>query len=154
MNTQATKSSGIPIYHVQVRRDPHTTTPTHVPEHEIAVLQTIFGEENIQNLHGKPIGGDEGAGLPEPIGELRNGEDEFSRLSAKYGADDKGNLWVQQVFGTKASRGLENAIEHARRNYTPPATQETGEDEAEEVGASADQQASAEKANRRAGSKK
>jgi hypothetical protein len=98
------------IYHIKLRRDAHTTTPLEAPEHEIAVLQSIFGEENVHNLDGKRI--DE-VGLTDAdvAAEMqRDAAGEFDRLAARYGGNDDG-LFVEQVFGKRASRGLEKAME-------------------------------------------
>jgi hypothetical protein len=99
----------VPVYTVLIRRDAHTTTPTTVPEHEVAVLQTLFGKENVQNLDGKPVGGESGVGLDKPVGEWTPSKNEFERLAKKYGGNDAG-LIVEQVFGKEATRGLDNAM--------------------------------------------
>lgn len=97
------------LYNVSIRRDAHTTTPVTVAEHEVAILQTIHGAENVHNADGKRI--DE-----HPLtdayaaGEVKESEDEFARLASKYGADDKGELFVEQVYGKKATKGLEKAM--------------------------------------------
>jgi hypothetical protein len=91
-----------PIYLINVRRDAHTTTPVTVPEYEVALLQTLFGEENVHNADGKRI--DEN-GLGAPAGEWAESDDEFERLANKYGAE-----MIESVYGKKASKGLESAI--------------------------------------------
>lgn len=94
---------------VKVRRDAHTTTPATVRPHEIAILKTIFGEENVHTVDGKVF--DVKNFKPEDvIGSVPMGEDEFARLAAKYGGDEKGSF-VEQVYGTKASGNLDAAIE-------------------------------------------
>jgi len=90
------------LYSVKIRRDAHTTTPVNVPEHEVPILQEIFGEENVQTPAGMTV---LEQGLGEPVGEVADQEDEFARLSAKYGASA-----VEEVYGKKASRGLETAM--------------------------------------------
>lgn len=90
------------LYPAKIRRDAHTTTPVNVPEHEVPILQEIFGEENVQTPEGLRV--DE-HGLGEPVGEMAAQDDEFGRLSAKYGAKV-----VEEVYGKKASRGLETAM--------------------------------------------
>lgn len=96
------------LYGIQVRRDAHTITPLTVPEHEVAVLQSVFGEENVQNLRGLPI---EQSPLDaaDVVGE-REFNDEFERLASKYGSDEKGELVVETVFGKKAGRGLDRSM--------------------------------------------
>lgn len=88
----------VQVLKVTVRRDAHTITPTTAAEHEIAILQTVFGEENVQ--------------VNDVVGQVEVGDGEFDRLSAKYGGNEEG-LLVEQVFGKRASRGLENAIKAA-----------------------------------------
>ncbi len=100
----------LPIYTVMIRRDAHTTTPVAVPEHEIAILQTIHGEENVQNVRRQSLA--EVGLTDEDVAGEREFNDEFERLAAKYGATDEG-LLVEQVFGKKASKGLETAMEKA-----------------------------------------
>jgi hypothetical protein len=95
------------VFSVMVRRDAQTITPVTVPEYEIAVLQTIFGEESILNADSKLI---KEAGLGEPVGELPLGEDEHVRLARKYGAGEDGKTFVEKVFGTKAGKGLDRAV--------------------------------------------
>lgn len=84
------------IYHATIRRDAQTITPVTVPAYELAVLKDVFGDENVVT------GG--------VAGQWRESEDEFDRLSRKYG-----QAAVEKVYGTKASGGLENAIERADR---------------------------------------
>lgn len=97
------------LYTVLIRRDAQTITPATVPEHEVALLQTVHGEENIQNVDGKPI-------CNHPLtdadlaGEAPTPDDEFGRLASKYGANEKGDLIVESVYGKKASKGLEKAM--------------------------------------------
>lgn len=90
------------LYPAKIRRDAHTTTPVNVPEHEVPILQEIFGEENVQTPEGLSVAEH---GLGEPVGEMPAQDDEFGRLSAKYGAKV-----VEEVYGKKASRGLETAM--------------------------------------------
>jgi hypothetical protein len=96
------------VYSVVVRRDASTSTPVEVPEHEIAILQTIFGEEHVHNLRHQSIA-DAGLTDDDIVGELEFGDGEFDRLAAKYGGNDEG-LIVEQVFGKKATKGLETAM--------------------------------------------
>lgn len=94
------------IYNVRVRRDASTQTPVEVPEHEISILQEIYGTENVHNLDGKRI--DE-VGLTDAdvaADVERDPTTEFERLAARYGGNDEG-LIVEQVFGKRASRGLD-----------------------------------------------
>jgi hypothetical protein len=99
------------LYGIQVRRDAHTITPVTVPEHEVSILQSVFGEENVQNLRGETI---EATGLDvaNVVGE-REFVDEFERLASKYGSDEKGELIVETVFGKKAGKGLDRAMADA-----------------------------------------
>lgn len=103
-----------PIYAVKIRRDAHTTTPVTVALHEIAVLQTIFGEENVQKMNGRLLVGDEAEELSESdiVGERAgiNSADEYDRLVTRYGGNEDG-LIVEQVYGKKVTKALDKAIE-------------------------------------------
>jgi hypothetical protein len=101
-----------PIYHIRIRRDAHTTTPVQVPAHEVALLQTIFGEENVHNLRGQPVI-EAGMADEDLAGSFEATGEEFERLAAKYGGNEEG-LYVEQVYGKKAGKGLENALEKAQ----------------------------------------
>lgn len=97
------------VYALKIRRDAHTITPTDVPQHEIAILQTVFGEESVQNMRGESI-----AMQPlteaDVVGDIKLDKAvEFDRLMGKYGSDEKGPV-VEQVYGKKAARGLETAM--------------------------------------------
>lgn len=100
-----------PTYLIHIRRDANTITPVNVPEYEVPILQEMFGTENVHNADGKRV--DE-AGIGICIAECPLADDEFARLAAKYGASDEG-LVVEQVYGKKASKGLEKAIAEARK---------------------------------------
>lgn len=97
------------VIHVTIRRDAHTITPVTVFPHEVAILQTIFGQESIQNKDGKLL---DLKSLTEAdvAGEVSVSENEFERLTAKYGGNEDGPL-VEQVYGKQASGNLEAAIE-------------------------------------------
>ena len=97
------------VIHVTIRRDAHTITPVMVFPHEVAILQTIFGQESIQNKDGKLL---DLKNLTEAdiAGEVSLSENEFERLTAKYGGNEDGPL-VEQVYGKQASGNLEAAIE-------------------------------------------
>lgn len=96
------------LFRVKVRRDAHTITPTVVTEHEIAILQTIFGEENIQTLEGGLIDSNT-LKHENAVGQMDVSDSEFERLTAKYGANEKGVL-VEQVYGSRAARALDKVI--------------------------------------------
>lgn len=97
------------LYSLIIRRDANTMTPVAVPEHEIALLQTVHGEENIQTVEGRVVDLAK-LGEADVAGEIAETEDEFARLASKYGADEKGELFVEQVYGKKATKGLEKAM--------------------------------------------
>jgi len=95
------------VIHAKVRRDPHTTTPVTVRAHEVAILQSLFGEENIHTHDGQVL--DVKRLRPEDVaGQVPMPEDEYERLAAKYGGDEKG-LLVEQVYGKKAGGALDAA---------------------------------------------
>ena len=102
------------LFPVKIRRDAHTTTPVDIPEHEVPIVQEIFGEENVQTADGLSIAE---YGLGESSGEAPDQEDEFGRLSAKYGTEA-----VEAVYGKKASKGLETAM--AQQAAADPKTSE------------------------------
>lgn len=102
----------LPIYTVLIRRDAHTTTAVTVPEHEIAILQTIHGEEHVHNARHQSL--KDTSLTDEDVAGEREFEGEFERLAAKYGANDDG-LIVEQVFGKKAAKGLETAMAAAAK---------------------------------------
>ncbi|MBC2768566.1 hypothetical protein [Pusillimonas minor] len=97
------------LFSVLVRRDAHTITPTIVTEHEIPILKTIFGEECIQTPEGKLIT-DDYLKSAEPAGQTDVADTEFDRLTSKYGGNEDG-VFVEQVYGKRATKGLEKAIE-------------------------------------------
>lgn len=102
-----------PIYQVRIRRDAHTTTAVSVALHEIAILQTIFGEENIQKMNGKLLVGEEAEALSETdiVGEREvNAAAEYDRLAIRYGGNEDG-LIVEQIYGKKVAKALDKAIE-------------------------------------------
>lgn len=97
------------IYSLRIRRDANTVTPIEVPEHEVPILQSIYGEESIHNIDGKRI--DEvGLASADVVADVeRDPSTEFDRLAARYGGNDDG-LIVEQIYGKKAARGLEARI--------------------------------------------
>lgn len=97
------------VIHATIRRDAHTITPVTVFPHEIAILQTIFGQENIQNKDGKLL---DLKNLKETdiAGQVQVSDNEFERLMAKYGGNEGGPL-VEQVYGKQAAGALDAAVE-------------------------------------------
>lgn len=110
----------VSLHAIKVRRDAHTTTQVHVPEHEVPILETLFGAENVHNADGKPVSEH---GVGKAVAEMEMSDDEFSRLSAKYGQTDEGPL-VEQVYGKKATKGLEKAIEANGKKATKQGAKE------------------------------
>lgn len=110
------------LYNCIIRRDAQTITPVTIPEHEVALLQLIHGEENVQNADGKPI-------VSHPLtdadfaGECKDSDDEFGRLATKYGSDEKGELIVEQVYGKRATKGLEKVMEDCAKRQAKVAKQ-------------------------------
>lgn len=127
------------ILAVKIRRDAHTITPTTVTEHEIPILQTIFGEESVQTLDGKPLSDDQ---IPAEVvvGQVDVSETEFDRLAAKYGGNEDG-LIVEQVYGKRASRGLDKALTHNAEGAEKKAAAEAKAKEAAEKKAAAEAKA-------------
>jgi hypothetical protein len=86
----------VPLILVSVRRDANTITPVTVPPHELTILRSIFGKENVQEV--------EQAGAVEI-----DATEEHNRLSAKYGSqrvakiygDDGGDRLVELVERTE-----------------------------------------------------
>lgn len=102
----------IQLYTINIRRDAHTTTPVDVPEHEVSLLQEMFGAENVHNMDGKLI---EDEGLGNSVGEFTQGDDEYGRLCAKYGGE-----LVESVYGKRATKGLDNAIASTKKTKQAP----------------------------------
>lgn len=96
------------LFSVLVRRDAHTITPTVVTEHEIPVLRTIFGEESVQTPEGRVLN-DDYLVADNAVGQFEAGDTEFDRLTSKYGGNEEGPF-VEQVYGKRATRGLDKAI--------------------------------------------
>lgn len=107
----------VPVFRVNVRRDAHTTTPVEVPLHEIPILQTVFGEENVNHPAGGTVA-DNKLEDSDSIGTMAVMDGEFDRLAAKYGGNDDG-LMVEQVYGKKAVGGLDKAIAAAAVDGAP-----------------------------------
>lgn len=97
------------VIHARIRRDANTITPVTVRPHEVAILQTIHGEENVQNIDGQVLSL-KSLEAVDIAGEVPASEDEFSRLATKYGGGE-GGLLVEQVYGKKAAGGLEDAAD-------------------------------------------
>lgn len=71
----------VPLYRVQVKRDVSTKTAVTVPAYEINILRLIHGKENVQDDFGRVL-----EKLDKPVGKYQNAENEYERLSIKYGA--------------------------------------------------------------------
>lgn len=85
----------VPLLSVTVRRDANTITPVTVPPHEMTILRSIFGKENVQ----------EG----ERVGEVElESTEEHGRLSAKYGAPR-----VAKIYGDDDGERLKELVEKA-----------------------------------------
>ncbi|NLC23170.1 MAG: hypothetical protein GX776_01660 [Oxalobacter sp.] len=95
------------MYTIHVRRDAHTLTPVFVPEYEIALLQALFGTENVLNSDNARA--DEN-GNGTAAGDFKAAEDEYARLEIKYGEE-----LVESVYGKRMTRALDNAIEAAKK---------------------------------------
>lgn len=94
----------VPLLQVTVRRDANTITPVTVPPHELTILRSIFGKENVQE--GEAVG----------TVELEPSE-EHGRLSAKYGAPR-----VAKIFGDDEGERLAELVEkHATKAPKAPA---------------------------------
>lgn len=83
----------VPLFFVGVHRDITTTVQTQVPEHEIAILQSVHGESNI--YPGEKTG---------QSAEL-DIEKEFDRLSRKYGEDA-----VLEAYGARAKGDIKRLV--------------------------------------------
>lgn len=79
----------VKLFAVEVERNIYTTVKTTVPVHELAVMDNVFGGENMTVSE-------------EPVGKMTLGEpsEEWERLILKYGrnADDK--PVVSEVYPT------------------------------------------------------
>lgn len=88
----------IKLIKVLVRKDAMMTTEAEVGKHELPILESIFGKENINVINVK---------LPER--EIENVNDEYQRLAMKYGGNDEG-LFVKQIYGDAALNKLEEYL--------------------------------------------
>lgn len=133
-----------PLYEVRVRRDAHTINHVIVPQYEIAILQELFGTENVQNAEGKSL--DESIGAS--VGAFEAG-DEYDRFCAKYGAET-----VEAVYGRKGAKMLDKAIndgeksrkaveEKAKAELAAAKAKEKADAEAEKAKAAAEEKAKA-----------
>lgn len=78
---------------VTIRRDAQTITPVTVPEHELNVLRSAHGKENIV--------------VGEAVGTVElNPDAEFERLSSKYGQGK-----IVKVYGDEEGVGLTSLVE-------------------------------------------
>jgi hypothetical protein len=89
---------------VLVKRDANTTTPTQVMEHELPLLRSVHGKEQITG--GNVVGQRE-----------VNEATEYGRLSAKYGTER-----MEKVYGDEESGKLEAAIKEAKPIKSKPET--------------------------------
>ena len=93
----------VPAIAVTVRRDAHTITPTEVLKHELPIIRTLFGKENVT---------EQGV-----VGSIDiDPEAEQQRLGAKYGIDA-----VVQIFGDDDGTRLVEAVHKAAVKPEPPA---------------------------------
>ncbi|SSW64323.1 hypothetical protein AVE30378_01025 [Achromobacter veterisilvae] len=97
------------VIHARIRRDANTITPVTVRPHEVAILQTIHGEENVQNVDGLVLDL-KSLEAVDVAGEVPASEDEFNRLASKYGGNEEG-LVVEQVYGKRAAGNLDTAAD-------------------------------------------
>lgn len=97
-----------PLYTIHVRRDAHTLTPVFVPEYEIPLLQALFGTENILNSDNTRV--DQNGNGPI-AGEYKTPEDEYARLAIKYGEEH-----IEEVYGKRLTKALDNAIDAAKKS--------------------------------------
>ena len=91
------------LIRIRIRRDAHTTTPDTVTEHEIPILKTIFGEENVHAIDGKLI--DLAETKPVGVYDIKSIEHERGRLERKYGEEV-----VIHVYGAAALNNLKDKI--------------------------------------------
>ena len=85
----------VPMVEVMVRRDANTITAVQVPPYELTMLRQMFGKENVN--------GDKVVGSIEV-----EADQEFERLSAKYGAQK-----VVKVYGDDGGERLAEMVEKA-----------------------------------------
>ena len=85
----------VPMVEVMVRRDANTITAVQVPPYELTMLRQMFGKENVN--------GDKVVASIEV-----EADQEFERLSAKYGAQK-----VVKVYGDDGGERLAEMVEKA-----------------------------------------
>lgn len=104
---------------VKIKRDQNTVASRAVPEWEVAVLEYIFEEGNVERTE-----------TFEKVSHIEYPDAgvEFNRLVQRYGADPQSGVpYVASVFGNAGAgvRALRNAIEEAKdieaeADGTPP----------------------------------
>lgn len=92
----------VPLLLVTVRRDANTITPVTVPPHELTILRSIFGKENVQE--------GEQAGTVE-----LDATEEHARMGAKYGSQRVG-----KVYGDDGGERLAELVEKHAIEVTEP----------------------------------
>lgn len=112
--TVSAQGKAVPSVRVKVQRDTYTI-PRRVFDHEIVILQSLFGEENIEIEDGTETG-------QRLIGDAA---DEYDRLMRVYGK--KGAEIVRQIYPTSAALADEIGIERPRRSRAHRAGLELGE---------------------------
>lgn len=126
---------------VKIERDMTTSTPKVVWEHEIPVLEAVFGEGKVTQVSPKDM--DEGyTAKPsasmlvhnkkqDPIlppsetaglGYIFVGDPdaEYERLASVYGRDDEGELQVEKAYGRRNAGGLASMLKMPRVDDLPP----------------------------------
>lgn len=92
----------VPLLSVTVRRDANTITPVTVPPHELTILRSIFGKENVQE--------GEQAGTVE-----LDATEEYARMGAKYGSQR-----VAKIYGDDGGERLAELVEKHAIAVTEP----------------------------------
>lgn len=98
--------NAVNLYLVRIRRDAHTTIVETVTGHELAVLQAIFGIENVHNKSGKRID-QEGLDSPVSTRKIDSVEEEYERISMKYGS-----AVIERIYGIPTNNTLGSKIEY------------------------------------------
>lgn len=110
----AAKGQKVDSVRVKVNRDMYGI-PRRVFEHEVVILQSLFGEESVEVI--------EGTDRMEPM--IGDAADEYDRLMRVYGR--KGAEIVRQIYPTSAALADEIGISRPKRSRASRAGLELGE---------------------------
>ena len=104
----------VPYLSALLKMDMYTTRNLNVPPHELALLSTIYGGENVTDV--------------KPNGFKRDldAQEEYTRLKRMYGVDQETKRpWVDITFGRFEEGRFEKTMKDGTKHYSPKATRKT-----------------------------